>query len=296
MNGLESYQWIEDQVKQYKTQHNIETDLWYRGEGQLYDKMLSSMIRNVIGINPDRLTLHPEQREGILEYENWIHDKFVEHITTTHPDGYTRQPLQGWDVVYYLQHYGMNTRFLDWTDTLAVSIFFAGTGAKEGQDARIWLLNPARFNELTRGINDIVSPSETYKQLISKNRFASASIPPAAISPNEPAFVNQRIYNQRGYFVFTGLEYICLREYISDLANKKGVEQDSFFTEIRVPYDIIKLALEYVSSKPLEINKKTLGLEEDDHLVNEYSFDAYTRSANYMSHKRTGFSMNSGRW
>ena len=275
MNELQAYQWIEDQVNEYRLKHQIKEDLWFRGEGELYPKMISSMIRNLLGTNPPNTKLNRGEKEEILKYERWIYNKFLDRVTFEHPSGHVHQGLKNWDMVYYLQHYGMNTRFLDWTDKLAVSIYFSGGSAKEGKDAMIWLLNPVEFNRLSQGQPHIINPTDTYENLIHSTVMESTFIKPTAISAYRPSTINQRIYNQEGHFVFTGLNHSCLREYITDLAAQHSVPEESFFYGITVPYNTIKLAYNYVSKQPLNVNKDTLGLEEPELLKEEYSYGTY---------------------
>jgi hypothetical protein len=45
-----------------------------------------------------------------------------------------------WQILTQMQHYGVPTRLLDWTDRLAVALFFALMGAKD--DPCLWVLNP----------------------------------------------------------------------------------------------------------------------------------------------------------
>ncbi|MGG4370982.1 FRG domain-containing protein, partial [Priestia megaterium] len=202
MSGLQAYKWIESEINQYRKQQNMSPDdiLWYRGEYKDYPKLVSSMMRNVIGANPPNKRLDFGEKVEIKLYEKWIYENFSEHVTFTHPEGHVHQGLKSWDMVYYLQHYGMNTRFLDWTEELAVSIYFAGKKAKPGLEATIWLLNPVMFNKYSIGREYITTPVDTYGDLVSLTVQEGTSIKPAALSAYKPSTINERIYRQTGYF------------------------------------------------------------------------------------------------
>ena len=50
-----------------------------------------------------------------------------------------------------MQHFGLPTRLLDWTESPLVAAFFAVTYERRDSDAAIWCLSPADLNESTTG-------------------------------------------------------------------------------------------------------------------------------------------------
>ena len=52
--------------------------------------------------------------------------------------------LSSWDILFLMQHHGVPTRLLDWTESLGAALFFALSNA--GADIDIWMLDPYTLN------------------------------------------------------------------------------------------------------------------------------------------------------
>jgi len=59
-----------------------------------------------------------------------------------------------WDVLFLMQHHGVPTRLLDWTESFATALYFALEGATS--DADIWMLDPYLLNQQEGNTGDII--------------------------------------------------------------------------------------------------------------------------------------------
>ncbi|WP_115718463.1 FRG domain-containing protein [Gallaecimonas mangrovi] len=64
-------------------------------------------------------------------------------------------PNQSFDWLFLMQHYGVPTRLLDWSESPLVALYFAVENYKqhEGVDAALWSLRPSELNK-NAGINN----------------------------------------------------------------------------------------------------------------------------------------------
>lgn len=87
--------------------------------------------------------------------------------------------LSDWDVLFFMQHYRVRTRLLDWTESFGVALYFALNDCKaDGEQPCIWLMNPYNYNfEFGNGddlwepsrLDQYVTPSYSYSELLLGN-------------------------------------------------------------------------------------------------------------------------------
>lgn len=63
-------------------------------------------------------------------------------------------PVDSWERVCFMQHYGIKTRFLDWTNDFDIALFFAFEGWNPEEKtnngiATVWVLDPNLLNTLS---------------------------------------------------------------------------------------------------------------------------------------------------
>lgn len=179
--------------------------LWFRGAGKTTYQLQPSLYRH-------------RTKRSIPELELLERELMVRFRQRSIP--FTNRSLvDEWDVLFFMQHHGIPTRLLDWTENPFIGLYFAvmsspfSAKVKAGKavlsfssDAVVWMMDSVAWNKhalrhqgFDRGI---LSPGDealqSYKPL---TRFNDMNVFPVAIygAHNSP-----RIVAQRGAFTIFG--------------------------------------------------------------------------------------------
>lgn len=170
--------------------------VWYRGHWRSDYPLLPSLLR-----------LPPELRK-----EQWLFDKYRQaaaHLRL--------ERASDWETLFDMQHYGIPTRLLDWTETLGVAVFFAlGTSPSE---AAVYVLDPEALNlhgTGSRAIRQVGDTAFGYRSVYWEKRPFAPRLPIAM----EPPFQNERIFAQRGVFTVHGDDVRGLEEQYPECLRK----------------------------------------------------------------------------
>lgn len=171
---------------------------WYRGVGDVTHFLTPTLFR------------HPKNKtiELIHEIEKELSATFEQRS----PPFVNQAFKNEWEQMFYMQHYGIPTRLLDWTESPFIALYFALTSCERTRtgapknDAAIWMLDPEQWN---RGaLSDI-----SFKGgILDANREQVKSYSPKADleeRKNLPVMIygthnSPRIVAQRGMFALFG--------------------------------------------------------------------------------------------
>jgi hypothetical protein len=141
-----------------------------------------------------RLILGPETESHL--YYHFL--AYGSHLLPSH--------LSGWSILFLMQHHGLPTRLLDWSESLAVALHFALRNARS--DAAIWILSPywlnfGIFGRLEVERLDSVFP-EGYENYFVNSRSSSYGRFPAAAIAVSGGSDSSRMRSQRAVFTLHG--------------------------------------------------------------------------------------------
>jgi len=200
---LQDYtQLVQDRVA---TAGNI---LWYRGSGKYDYKLEPSLFRHP---NSDIIEL--------LKLEKQLMTRFSQR-------GYpfiNKSFSDAWEKLFFMQHYGLPTRLLDWSESPYVALYFALDSAKRldtgnyAGDVAVWVLDPSKWNEFLYprpGQNrDILTSLDTeqLKRYAPPDNLENHTLlaPPVALYGTHNS---QRIVSQRGVFIMFGSSALPMEE------------------------------------------------------------------------------------
>lgn len=157
--------------------------VWFRGMARAEYKLIPSLFRSTAG---------PLKEQDLFnDYE-----RTAARLTT--------QRSNDWERLFDMQHYGIPTRLLDWTDVLGVAIAFALYDTKDdSRDSSIHILDPKKLNsksgpaEIRRPMLD---PAFDYKSIYWHGRPFSPAYPIAIDGPLQ----SNRMVAQQGAFTVHG--------------------------------------------------------------------------------------------
>lgn len=216
---------------------------WYRGSGDSEEyKLVPTLFRHPRLTDPDKL----------LVYEADIIKRFKQRSMP-----YLNRPLRddgNWDLLFLMQHSGVPTRLLDWTENPYIGLYFALTaakydktpkGARYRKDAAVWVLDPIKWN--TKALEGYSDPPTTltpeddvvrngYKPGEGATGGSSRRSDPVAIYGS---YNSARIVAQRGVFTMFGTSTQPMEE----IYEQKNFPQDCLL-KLNIPRDAIENLLE----------------------------------------------------
>lgn len=174
--------------------------VWYRGHSIGTWQLLSSY---------DRLKRPPKETSLVNEFRqnaNYLLDK--------------HSPDSSFDWLFLMQHYGVPTRLLDWTESPLIALYFAiesDTRGSKNQDGALWVLYPGKLNSKTNAERNEYIPAfeeKEYMESYSTEKYDKGRElglnPIAAIATRN----NPRIQAQLGVFTISHRDKVPIEDIV----------------------------------------------------------------------------------
>ncbi len=191
----ESFSDVMQVIEMFQEKHKT---AWYRGSGKASHALIPSLFRHPKKKTPDEL--HKLERD--------LSSTFSQRSPPFVQQGFEDE----WERMFYMQHYGIPTRLLDWSESPFVALYFALTTCARGKtnkpidDVALWMLDPSEWNR--HALSDISYPGGV---LDSKREQVKSYSPNAELDErkNTPIMIygthnSVRIVAQRGMFALFG--------------------------------------------------------------------------------------------
>lgn len=195
--SLEPIKFLEDYLKCIRLTSGTN---WFRGQSREFDTLTPKLFRNK---NKDDInTLLAKEKKSFLEFRRRSR-AFINSINEN----------DLWTWYFLMQHYGGQTRLLDWTTNAGVALFMALDFERESQENPIvYVLNPLvlsryAYNELGKDDSKptaILYPGEQPTNKWLTNIESDNNKVPESPIALLPAYSDQRIISQHSCFTLFG--------------------------------------------------------------------------------------------
>lgn len=166
---------------------------WFRGHGDVSWSLQPGWYR---------LPTSPAKSVGDEYYSE---ASLLETFKLRAPIYLERIPATDWEWLFLMQHYGLPTRLLDWTESSLIALYFAVRDNDGETDAAVWAMSPWGLNHESFG-KYVLFPADDARANdhapVRDGQKLKGRLPLAIT----PVRASQRIAAQRGMFTIHGRE------------------------------------------------------------------------------------------
>ena len=177
-----SYQEIFNLVSEIKHSYFDNKEIWFRGHGSSKYMLKPSLLRTRTGID--------KEMELFSEFKR---------LSTNIGAEYKNE----WNALVDMQHYGIPTRLLDWTNNLGIALYFASSSASSvlHSSMSLYIMDPIELNHLSGKKGIPVLPNDTMGLSYIKNYVDREPFPARYPIAAKCDSINQRVKAQSGMII-----------------------------------------------------------------------------------------------
>jgi hypothetical protein len=184
---------------------------------------------------------------GGIGAEYYNEAKLLENFRLRAPTYLERlPPATDWEWLFLMQHYGLPTRLLDWTESSLIALYFAIRDNAGDVDAAVWAMNPWWLNRQTFG-DYVLFPADDPRVQehapLRPEQELKGRLPLAI----KPIHASQRIAAQRGVFTIHGNERAALDRLARRIGKDRPCLRRMVISSTHVPTVRRELAISGIS-------------------------------------------------
>lgn len=170
-------------VREAKSQLGHPAQVWYRGHSRASYLLSPSLLRHPQGLAKEQDLFNEYERSAARILDKRTND---------------------WELLFDMQHYGIPTRLLDWTDVLGIAVAFALYDSRDDhEESAIYVLDPVALNKKSglKEVKHALADREfRYKSIYWEGKPFAPSFPIAI----DPPLQSGRMVAQNGTFTVHG--------------------------------------------------------------------------------------------
>lgn len=218
--------------------HHFSDNLWFRGHSKEKYENVPSIYRRETWLDENYKYSH-----------EWEIFKNFKRKCKIHKD-------TDYEYVHLMQHYGLPTRLLDWTESSFIALFFAIHNLEHCDNPVVWVIEPNDFNKIlhkdstifyfygntvSEKIDGYINPKDNKHENILKHPIAVL-----------PSYYDDRVIAQKSCFTLFGKNQTSIEELAKSLDNYFNIAKIVIDTKAaeQILIDLNMSGIDYTSAFP----------------------------------------------